>query len=121
MSLAAFPFTPYYLEGGFAQEQRFTPASTEMDDGPVGGRRWARIRARREAFQWLCTAAEKDSFETFFDETLIDGTLRFTLATPNSDLESSTSRTCHFEGQRPKITPAGGGQWIIAGQMTVYP
>lgn len=119
MSLSAFPFTPIYLEGGFAQEQRFTPATTEMEDGPVGGRRWSAIRARREAFQWLCTAAEKDSFETFFDTTLVDGTLRFTLATPNSD-GTTTSRTCHFEGQRPRISPAGGGQWIIAGQMTVY-
>ncbi len=119
MPLAAFPFDPVYLEGGFSQDQRFAPASTEMDDGPVGSRRWSRIRARREAFQWLCTAAEKDSFETFFDTTLVEGTLRFTLATPNSDL-TSTSRTCHFEGQRPRISPAGGGQWIIAGQMTVY-
>jgi hypothetical protein len=70
--------------------------------------------------QWFMTAAQVVTFETFFDDTLLDGTLRFTMVTPNPD-GTTTSRTCHFEGMKPKVAPSGSGDWIVSGQVTVYP
>ncbi|MBN8942228.1 MAG: hypothetical protein J0H01_22170 [Rhizobiales bacterium] len=121
----SLPVWPAALPQEYAQEQysraaRFKPNTTEMEDGPVTSRRQSRIKARREAVYWIMDGAQVELLETFFDDDLKSGAARFTMPTFSPSAASFTARTCHFEGERPDVTPLGGGNWGVSGKITVY-
>jgi hypothetical protein len=107
-------------QAGWSRSERFQQTLTEMDDGPVGSRRWSRIKAFRESVTWMMSEAQVAEFDEFFEDDLEGGTLRFEMAV---DWAGYTNQTCacHFEGRKPEIRNAGGGWYLVSGNLTVYP
>jgi hypothetical protein len=104
---------------GYTRQARFAPAVTEMEDGPVLARRRSRIKARKETLTLVMDGAQLAAFETFFDDVLRGGTLRFTMPTVNPD-GTFTTRTVHLEGDRPKVAPFGADHWQVPLNLTVF-
>lgn len=82
---------------------------TEVGPGKVRRRSTARVMVEQLAFN--LTTAERDAFVTFFQTTLKDGALSFSLTDPLSGV----SKSFRFEPNDPPYTivPAGYGRWRV--------
>ena len=98
MTIAAFPEASYkcIIPDGYQESPPDNVLRTTMEQGPAKLRRKATSTPRPISFEMICTLNELETFETFFVDTLMDGTLRFSM-----DVLRSASGEAEFRFAKP--------------------
>lgn len=83
----------YAKQGTFRVDQPFRkPHKTDMDSGPVRRRRSSSKNIATVSFSIQLTPAEYQTFQAWVRDTLVDGSLEFTM--PIFDGTTYTTKTC---------------------------
>lgn len=102
-----------------AQEQfQSTTITTEMDVGPAKKRR--RFTAAVEPWKglnMLLTATQVTTFKTFYETTLLGGSLTFTFPNPRT----GSSETFRFSGDAPTLSQASGDLYLTSFELEKMP
>ena len=94
MSVPDWPvtLTQTLLVDGFEGSSPDLLLRSSMDAGPAKVRRRATAGARPVTGKLLLTAAELSTFKTFYDETLLSGSLRFNWLDPDDGVTAVEMR-----------------------------
>ena len=104
------------LQEGFTETPKNVVIRTQTDTGPAKTRSRYTAGVKTYSMQFLLTAAEQTSLNTFFDTTLVNGSLSFTYVNP----AGGASGTFRFLG--PPVYGAPQGLHIMASlQMELLP
>lgn len=95
----------YVQEGAFSELPQNVTLETEMDVGPAKIRRRFTKATRKFQCQLFMTSAQVTTFETFWETTLIGGSVTFDWVHPRT----RAAATCRFRNPRYQISTTGGG------------
>lgn len=110
---ATLPQTP--RREGFSRSKADARLRTSMDAGPDKVRRRYTSVPGLLACVFYMTTAQLATFDTFYDTTLLEGSVTFTWTHPIT----GTSITCRVKDV-PQVTPRGLG-WLVAMTIEVLP
>lgn len=116
--MASWPAIPFFkAHGGLSRSGPVeSTIRTSMSSGPAKVRR--RFTAASKNFNGVTpflTKAELSTFETFFSDTLLDGSLSFTAQDPLD----CTTKTFRFVGSY-NVTPSGRA-FRVSAQLEILP
>lgn len=113
----SLPVAP--LLDGFSYQPANTLVVSEMDAGLPKVRRRFTAGPDMASASWLLTAAQFETFRSFFTTDLAGGALSFTAEHP---LPPYATATIRFDPtQMPTFTPLGNGEWKVDAQIMILP
>lgn len=117
--MAAWPSSlpDKFLQGGFVETWSKQSLKSEMDVGFKIRRRTSQKYGMITA-NMLLTQAQLATFETFYDETLVGGSLTFTHEDP---LRGGTKTFSFNPGTEPQLVATGGGYARVTVSLIRYP
>jgi len=122
MALPAWPAAPtlpeFFLADGFSATKPDGRLFTKMSSGPPKVRRLYSSAIRLVQCAILCTATQRDNFETFWVTTLDYGTSPFTKVNP---MKVSETWTLLFGENAPQESSPDGVNYRISMQLYVLP
>lgn len=106
----------YVLQDGYSEQPPDLRVRTQMDVGTPKMRRRATAAPTPIDCRIELTESELETLETFYDTTLVAGTLRFDWVHPRTQ----DNAEIRFR-ERPTYTPLGGKNYIANLQIEVMP
>ena len=95
------------LAGSFQGTPFKAPNATEFEDGPERARRRSTLRVATLRFAIRMSNAEFDTFHAWVKNTLVDGTLPFTMSVWRGG--GYVTKTCRFARGEPPTDDPGQG------------
>jgi len=89
-----------------------------MDQGPAKKRRRFTANVRPIVAEFIMDKSQVDTFDTFYNDTLKGGSLRFDFTEPRS----GTTKEFRFTGSEPPtITPLSGNLFRVSTKLEIMP
>jgi len=104
------------IHGSFRESPPDNTLRSPMDVGPDKVRRRSTSEPRPLGWDSQMTTAQVATFDTFYNTTLVSGTLTFNFPHPRTTVSSEMRYT-----QPPQYTPVGDGQWMVSMQVEIMP
>jgi hypothetical protein len=112
---AALPQLP--TPGGYKEEPSSGMVRTTMDAGPAKRRRRISAAPKKMHEVYEMTSAQLVTFEEFYNDTLLDGSLTFTKNNPRTGVSS----TYAFGETKPSWSNIGPGYWLVDLDLEILP
>jgi hypothetical protein len=104
------------LNAGYSEGFSNTSIKSSMDVGPAKVRRRISAGVMEHNMQFLMTATQVGTFKTFYETTILAGSVSFTWNHPRT----GTSGTWRIKSS-PKITKESGDFYIVPLEMELLP
>jgi len=119
MSVPAWPesLPQVLLVAGYSQSPADVIIKSDMDAGPAKVRRRFTAGVKPVSGTMILSAAQLTTFQTFFMDTLLGGSLRFSWTTPPAHTDACEMRFTAI----PTWTKIGGSYYEISLSLEVLP
>jgi len=114
--MATWPLSNYVLPDGYSEKPPDNSLRTEMDDGPVKTRRRSIAARRPITAQKQMTASDVAILDTFYTDTLVDGTLPFDWINVRTDASVEMMFV-----EAPVYEALGGSAWMVSMKLEILP
>ena len=114
--MATWPLTNYVLIDGYSENPPNNAIRSEMDEGPPKTRRMSIAARRPITVQKHLNKSQVAILDTFYDTTLVNGTIEFDWVHPRTGSSVEMMFT-----EPPVYESLGGTSWMVSMKLEILP